>query len=243
MRPISKVPSCRRKPASRPASQLHLTFPDTGLRRYDKKVFKPLIDWYLAQLATGGYPMIVLLMAIESSFLPLPSELVIPPAAILAARGSGLTYTGIVLASALGSLIGASFMYWGSRLVGRPLVVRYGRLMLVSEERLRKAEIWSAQYGSGGVFFARLLPVLRHLIGLPMGIVRMNFARYCLYTVIGSALWSAVLCWIGVKAGQDQALMQGDLHRITLWIIGGVALLGTLYYLAVHRTVAKHKGE
>ena len=203
-------------------------------------MFKPLIDWYLAQLATGGYPMIVLLMAIESSFLPLPSELVIPPAAILAARGtSGLSYTGIVIASALGSLIGASLMYWGSRLIGRPLVIRYGRYFLISEDKLRKAEAWSRQFGSGGVFFARLLPVVRHLIGLPMGIVQMNFARYCVYTVLGSALWSAVLCWIGVQAGQDAALMQGDLHRITLWIIGGVAVLGTLYYFAVHRTVRK----
>ena len=203
-------------------------------------MFKPLIDWYLAQLATGGYPMIVLLMAIESSFLPLPSELVIPPAAILASRGtSGLSYAGIIIASALGSLIGASFMYWGSRLIGRPLVLRYGRYFLIAEDRLRKAEIWSREFGSGGVFFARLLPVLRHLIGIPMGIVQMNFARYVLYTVLGSALWSAVLCWIGVQAGQDQALMQGDLHRITLWTIGGVALLGTLYYFAVHRTVRK----
>ncbi|HVT36105.1 MAG TPA: VTT domain-containing protein, partial [Nevskiaceae bacterium] len=110
-------------------------------------------------------------------------------------------------------------------------------------QRLQQAEIWAAAYGSGGVFFARLLPVLRHLIGLPMGIVRMDFPRYCLYTVLGSALWSAVLCWIGVQAGRDASLMQGDLHRITLWAIGGVAVLGTLYYLAVHRTVAKRQGE
>ncbi|HVT34432.1 MAG TPA: DedA family protein, partial [Nevskiaceae bacterium] len=95
-------------------------------------MFKPLIDWYLAQLATGGYPVIVLLMAIESSFLPLPSELVIPPAAILAARGdSGLSYLGIIIASALGSLIGASLMYWGSRWIGRPLVARYGRWIMI----------------------------------------------------------------------------------------------------------------
>lgn len=204
-------------------------------------MFKPLIDWYLAQLATGGYPLIVLLMAIESSFLPLPSELVIPPAAILAARTGELSYPGIVLASALGSWIGAALMYWGARLAGRPLVLRYGRYFLVPEEKVHKAERWAEQYGNGGVFFARLLPVVRHLIGIPVGIVEMNFWRYSLFTLLGSALWTAVLCWVGVQAGQDEALMQGSLHRITLWAVGGVAVLGTLYYFLVHRAVTESK--
>ena len=203
-------------------------------------MFKPLIDWYLAQLATGGYPLIVLLMAIESSFLPLPSELVIPPAAILAARGdSGLSYAGIVIAGTIGSWIGATFMYWGSRWLGRPLVMRYGRYFMVSPEKVEAAERWAAQYGSAGVFISRLLPVIRHLVGIPFGIVKMDFLRYSIFTVLGSAIWCTVLTVVGVHAGQDEALMQGDLHRITLWIIAGAAVLGALYYFMVHRAMKK----
>ncbi|MGH8539489.1 MAG: DedA family protein [Stenotrophobium sp.] len=205
-------------------------------------MFKPLIDWYLAQLATGGYPLIVLLMAMESSILPLPSEFVIPPAAILAARGdSGLSFAGIVIAGALGSWLGAVTMYWVSRLAGRPLILRYGRYFLITEDKVHAAEGWAAQYGAGGVFFSRVLPVIRHLIGIPMGIVEMNFWRYSLFTLLGSALWCSVLCWVGVQAGRDTALMEGNLHRITLWIIGGTVVLGTLYYFMVHRAIVKSR--
>src|SRR5690349_16719701 len=152
------------------------------------EMLKSLIDWYLAALETGGYPLIALLMAIESSFVPLPSELVIPPAAVLASQGK-LSLVGIVIAGTLGSWVGATFMYWGSRLIGRPLVLRFGRYFLISPEKVEAAERWAAHYGSVGVFVSRLLPVVRHLVGIPFGIVRMNFARYSLYTLLGSGLW------------------------------------------------------
>jgi membrane protein DedA with SNARE-associated domain len=80
-----------------------------------------------------------------------------------------------------------------------------------------------------------MLPVVRHLIGIPAGIVRMNYVKFSLYTVLGSGVWCAVLCWLGVKAGQDEALMRGELHQITLWAAGVLAVLGTIYYFFVHR--------
>lgn len=205
---------------------------------------KPLIDWYLAQIESGGYPLIVLLMAIESSFLPLPSELVIPPAAIaFQKRGAGFgDYSGIVLAGAFGSWLGATFMYWGSRWLGRPLVMRYGKYFLVPPAKVEAAERWAAQYGSWGVFVARLLPVVRHLVGIPFGIVRMDFLRYSIYTLIGSALWCAVLVVVGLQAGQDEALMRGDLKQITLWLLGGFAALFAIYYVFVHRAM-RSKGD
>jgi len=86
-----------------------------------------------------------------------------------------------------------------------------------------------------GIFVSRLLPVVRHLIGIPAVIVRMNYKLVSIYTALGSALWCAVLCWIGVKAGQDEKLMRGELHQVTLWIIGAVSVLGSLYYFFVHR--------
>src|SRR6266542_372093 len=156
-------------------------------------MFKSLIDWYLNSLDTGGYPLVVLLMAIESSILPLPSELVIPPAAHLAYTKGNLSITGIIIAGTIGSWIGATAMYWASRLAGRPL------------------------------------------IGIPAGIVRMDYKLFSLFTLLGSAVWCAVLCWVGVKAGQDEALMKGELHRVSLWVIGALAVLGGIYYLFVHR--------
>ena len=135
-----------------------------------KSVFQPLIHWYLGALKTGGYPLVVLLMTMESSILPLPSEVVIPPAAHLAYTNQiPLSLWGIVVAGALGSWLGATIMYWASRLAGRPLVMRYGRLVLITPEKIEGAERWTAHYGAMGIFISRMLPVVRHLIGIPAG--------------------------------------------------------------------------
>ncbi len=206
-------------------------------------MFKPLIDWYLAALDTGGYPLIALLMAIESSIVPLPSELVIPPAAHLAYAEGRFSIWGIVLAGTAGSWAGAAVMYWVSRLAGRPFVLRYGKYFFISPAKVAGAEQWAARFGAFGIFAARLLPVVRHLIGIPAGIVRLDFKVYSLYTLIGSALWTAVLCWLGVKMGQDERLMQGELHRISLWLIGILAVLGAMYYFLVHRFMKPGKKD
>ena len=238
------------------------------------EIFHQLIDWYLQSLDKGGYWLVALLMAIESSVVPLPSELVIPPAALLAYKAHRIPgVIGVIVAGALGSWVGATVMYWASRLAGRPLVMRYGRLMfipveklsaaeqsfarkgpfglvvsrllavmrralgvlLITPEKVTAAEQWAGRYGAFGVFFSRLLPVVRHLIGIPAGIVRMDFRLYSLYTLAGSTVWCAVLAWVGIKAGQDEALMRGDLHRVTIWVAGAFVVLGTIYYLFVHR--------
>jgi membrane protein DedA with SNARE-associated domain len=206
-------------------------------------MFKGLIDWYLATLESSGYPGIVLLMAIESSILPLPSELVIPPAAHLAHTKGNLSMTGIIVAGMLGSWVGATVMYWASRLAGRPLVLRYGRLVLVTPDKIQGAERWAARFGSAGIFISRLLPVVRHLIGIPAGIVRMDYKLFSFFTLLGSAVWCAVLCWVGVKAGQDEALMRGELHRISLWVLSAFAILGGTYYLFVHRHMKAPTGD
>ena len=205
-------------------------------------MFKDLIDWYLGSLESGGYPLIVLLMAIESSVVPLPSELVIPPAAHLAHTKGNLSMAGIVVAGTIGSWLGATAMYWAARLAGRPLVMRYGKLVLITPEKVQGAERWASRFGSMGIFISRLLPVVRHLIGIPAGIVRMDYRLFSLYTVLGSAVWCAVLCWIGVKAGQDEALMKGELHRISLWLGGALVVLGGFYYFFVHRHMKDERG-
>jgi len=205
-------------------------------------MFKELIDWYLRSLESGGYPLIVLLMAIESSIVPLPSELVIPPAAHLAQTKGNLSMAGIVVAGTIGSWLGATAMYWASRLAGRPLVLRYGRYVFITREKVQGAERWASRFGSMGIFISRLLPVVRHLIGIPAGIVRMDYRLFSLYTLLGSAVWCAVLCWIGVKAGQDEALMKGELHRVSLWLGGALVVLGGIYYFFVHRHMKAERG-
>jgi membrane protein DedA with SNARE-associated domain len=199
-------------------------------------MFKGLMDWYLAKLSTGGYPLIVLLMGIESSVVPLPSELIIPPAAHLAhTHQASLGLAGIVLAGTLGSWLGASIMYWASRWAGRPLVLRYGRFVFISPGKIQGADRWAAHYGSMGIFISRLLPVVRHLIGIPAGIVRMDYRLYSIYTILGSAVWCSVLCYVGIKMGEDQELMRGQAHRLSLWIGGAMLVLGGMYYFFVYR--------
>lgn len=204
-------------------------------------IFRQLIDWYLQSLDHGGYWLVALLMAIESSIVPLPSEFIIPPAAHLAYTQGKMSVVGVVIAGAVGSWVGATVMYWASRLAGRPLVMRYGRFVFAPPEKVAAAERWAMRYGSFGIFFSRLLPVVRHLIGIPAGIVRLDFRLYSLYTLIGSTLWCSVLAWLGIKAGQDEALMSGELHRVTLWLVGAFVVLGLMYYVFVHRQMKAGK--
>jgi membrane protein DedA with SNARE-associated domain len=214
-----------------------MSFAQAGISDYNMRpMFKGLMDWYLAKLTTGGYPLIALLMTIESSIVPLPSELIIPPAAHLAyTHQAGLGMFGIVLAGTIGSWLGATLMYWAARIGGRPLVLRYGRYVLISAQKVEGAERWASHYGSMGIFISRLLPVVRHLIGIPAGIVRMNYRTFSVYTILGSAIWCGVLCYVGIKMGQDEKLMRGEAHRLSLWLGGAMLVLGAMYYVFVHR--------
>ena len=200
-----------------------------------RDLLSSLLDWYLGALDQGGYWLVALLMAMESSIIPLPSEFVIPPAAYLAHAHGKMSLTGIVIAGTLGSWVGATVMYWASRLLGRPLLLRYGRYVMITPDTVARAEAWSSHYGTMGVFISRLLPMIRHLIGIPAGIVRLNFWWYSLATLAGSALWCCVLAWVGVTAGSDPQVLAGSVHRISLWVGGLMLVIGALYYFFVHR--------
>jgi membrane protein DedA with SNARE-associated domain len=130
-------------------------------------------------------------------------------------------------------------MYWAARIAGRPLLVRYGRYVLISPAKIEGAERWAAHCGSMGIFISRLLPVVRHLIGLPAGVVRMNYKLFSLFTLLGSGIWCAVLCYVGIKIGEDEQLMKGELHRISLWLGGAMLVLGGMYYFFVHRQMRR----
>ena len=207
-----------------------------------KALIASLKIWYMGALKTGGYWVIAMMMAIESSLFPLPSEIVIPPAAYWAhTHEIPLGMVGIIIAGTIGSWFGATVRYWASRWAGRPLVMRFGRYAFISQAKVEGAERWAAHYGSMGIFISRLLPVVRHLIGIPAGIVRMDYKKFSLYTLLGSAIWCAVLCWVGVKAGNDEKLMAGEMHAITLWLGGAMLVLGGLYYFFVHKQMKAEK--
>jgi len=192
-------------------------------------------DWYLATLSQGGYWLIAGLMALESTIVPIPSEVIIPPAAYLAHTQGQFSFAGVVLAGTAGSFVGACVMYWASRLLGRPVMLRLGRYVGLGQAKLELAERWCTRYGPPGVFFARLLPVIRHLIGIPTGILRMSFRRYAIATLGGSLIWCGVLAWLGKAVGQHPELLTGSLHRFFALVLAVAAVLAALYYGFVQR--------
>ena len=203
-----------------------------------------LLELWFGWVLNWGYLGIILLMAMESSIFPVPSEVVIPPAAFLAAQGH-LSFTGVVLAGTVGSYLGSAITYWVARALGRPLLMRYGKYFLMGPEKLERAEVWLARYEAGGIFFARLLPVIRHLISIPAGIVRMNFTVFSVMTTIGSAIWCYILALLGDKAYRVQPdlisnpdAMVAFIKSQSMWIVLLIVVFAALY-LAVMRLSAR----
>jgi membrane protein DedA with SNARE-associated domain len=187
-----------------------------------------------------------LFMAMESSILPVPSELVIPPAAYIASRAGG-GIAGIILVGTLGSWFGSTVMYWLSRWLGRVFIVAFGKYVMISEEKLARAEHWLHRYEAGGIFFARLLPVIRHLISIPAGIIRMNFAIFSAMTIAGSAIWCTVLAIYGKHVlgtyadqhpdwAQDPSGVLNFIKAQSHWLVGGILLLCILYFVFMKLT-------
>lgn len=182
-----------------------------------------------------GYLGVVVLMAMESSIFPVPSEVVMPPAAFWAAQGK-MSFWGVVLAGTVGSYLGSIISYYVAQWVGAPLLRRYGRYVLMPPEKVRLAEVWVRTYGTGGIFFARLLPVICHLISIPAGILHMPVWSFSAATIIGSALWCTVLSWFGSAIiGSHPELMdspEGMIHAVKAnlhWFVAAVLLLAALY--------------
>src|SRR5690348_13456287 len=186
-------------------------------------------------------------MAMGSTPIPLPAELVVPPAAFLAAQGR-LNLLGVILASTLGAYLGAAIMYWLSLWLGRQLVVKFGRFILFPPKKLEEAEHWLTRYEAGGIFFARLLPGVRHLISIPAGIVRMNFKVFSLMTVLGSAVSCSILAYLGVRAQRVAPNLLNDPEGLvqfvrsqTKWLLLVVLAFAALYVLSMW--LSKRKAE
>lgn len=207
-----------------------------------------LIIWF-NWVRDWGYAGVVLLMAMESSIFPVPSEVVIPPAAFWAAQGK-MNFWGVILAGTLGSWIGAAVTYWISQWIGRPLLLKFGKYIFVSEEKLLRSERWLERYEAGGIFFARLLPVIRHLISIPAGIVRMPFRTFSLMTVTGSFIWCTILAFYGRKViGNNPQLLDNPeemmhfLKSQSISLVAFVAVLCVLYFLVMRLTSGKEAAK
>jgi membrane protein DedA with SNARE-associated domain len=146
----------------------------------------------------------------------------------------------VILAGTFGSWVGASFMYFASRALGRPMLLRFGPYVGLAAAKIHLAERWCSRFGSAGVFFSRLLPVIRHLIGIPAGILRMDFRWYALATLGGSLLWCTVLAELGKTVGEHPELLKGSLHRFFALVVVLGAVLAALFYVFVQRPAARH---
>lgn len=188
-----------------------------------------VVAWLANTVGQWGYPGIVMLMALESSFFPFPSEVVIPPAAYLAASGK-MNIAIVILCGTVGSLLGAVFNYWLALKFGRPFFEKHGRYLLVSRRSLERADRFFERHGHISTFVGRLLPGIRQYISLPAGLARMNMFTFCAATVLGAGIWVIVLAAIGYWFGRNEQLVMQNLHWVTLALVIGCGILSILYW-------------
>jgi len=194
------------------------------------------IDWILATVSSWGYTGVFVLMALESTVLPVPSELVLIPAGYLAHQGK-MSLILILLASTLGSLAGASLNYAFALWVGRPFLERYGKYFFVRPALLHKTDAFFLKHGAVSTFTGRLIPGIRHLISLPAGLTRMNFASFSAYTCLGAGIWSVVLTLTGYFIGGNEKLIHENLPLLTVSVVAlAVLVLGAYYYWQKRQT-------
>jgi membrane protein DedA with SNARE-associated domain len=177
-----------------------------------------LVQWLLDTIGALGYPGIFLLMAMESSIIPIPSELVMPPAGYLAFQGK-MSMAVAILCGTAGSLAGAYANYFASHYLGRPLIIKYGKYVLIPPEKFERVERFFLQHGEISTFVGRLLPVVRHLISIPAGLSGMNHLRFSLYTLLGAGIWCSILTAIGYFIGEKQELIMQYAHKALVWVV------------------------
>ncbi len=202
-------------------------------------MIQTLVEFLLRLTADMGYFGVFVLMSVESSFIPFPSEIVVPPAAFLAAKGEMNLYL-VILAGVLGSLVGASVNYFLARTLGRTIIFeliehKFARFLLLNKEKIEKSEKLFLKYGGRATFFGRMLPAIRQLISLPAGFVRMNFGKFLGFTFLGSFLWVSVLALLGFYFGENEAVLSQYYNEITFFVVGFVVLFFVFNYFLRRR--------
>jgi membrane protein DedA with SNARE-associated domain len=193
-------------------------------------MLQTFFDWLIALIGDLGYTGIFLLMTVESSFVPFPSELVIPPAGYLIAQGQ-MSWTGVMLAGALGSLFGALINYALALYVGRGLLERYGKYLGFSARHFDQSVTFFNRHGSISTFVGRLIVGVRQYISFPAGLARMDLKRFCFYTTLGAGIWVWVLAYLGYLVGNNRELVMTLAREWSLYALAACAVLVALYIL------------
>jgi len=196
------------------------------------RILEALASFIIAVISLLGLPGIVLLMAIESACIPLPSEVIMPFAGYLVFQGEHGLWA-VALAGAIGCVVGSVPAYYLGMYGGRPLIERYGRYILMSPRDLDLADRWFARHGEATVFFARLLPVVRTFIAFPAGVARMEMRRFLVYTFAGSLPWCLGLAYVGMVLGEQWPVLRDYFHKFDL-LIGALLLAGIVWYVRRH---------
>lgn len=199
-------------------------------------------NWYSQNMS---YTTITILMTVESSFIPFPSEIVVPPAAYIASQpGSHLNIYLVVLFATIGALLGALINYFGAIYLGRPIVYKFansklGHMFLLSEDKVMKAELYFNRRGKISTFVGRLIPGIRQLISIPAGLARMNIVSFLFYTFIGAGIWNVILALLGYIAHGQQDLINKYTHELSYVFLGLVVLF--IAYVVIKQLVKRKR--
>jgi membrane protein DedA with SNARE-associated domain len=191
------------------------------------------LTWLVNAVSSMGYPGIVILMFIESTFIPLPSELVIPPAGYLISQNQ-MSWLGVILSGTFGSLLGALFNYAIAVYLGRPFILRYGKYFGISQKHFTKGEIFFQNHGTISTFIGRLILGVRHYISFPAGLARMHIGKFCFYTSLGAGIWVLVLAYIGYFVGNNKEKAMEVSKQWGIYILAVCSLL-IIAYIFWHR--------
>lgn len=186
------------------------------------------ILWIVDTVGALGYPGVFIMMALESTFVPIPSEAVMIPAGYLVHQGRMDFFLSLIM-GITGSVAGSYLNYFLAFWLGRPFILRYGKYAGVSEEKFLKVDKYFHDHGEITIFIGRLIPVVRHLISFPAGLGRMNHAKFTAYTAIGAGVWTAVLLGLGFLIGQNEGLIKQYLKQITAALFVFCAALAAGY--------------
>ncbi len=176
-----------------------------------------------------GYAGVFILMFLESTFFPFPSEIVMIPAGYLVYKGE-MNFFMVLFCGITGSLAGALFNYYLAIYLGRALLIKYGRYFFISEQTIVKMEVFFKDHGHISTFSGRLIPAIRQLISFPAGLARMNIVTFCFYTTLGASIWVIILTCLGYYIGDNQDLIKEYLTYIIYSLISILVLVGFIYY-------------
>lgn len=196
-----------------------------------------LVDLFTHIISTGSYLGLGFLMVLESMILPVPSEAVMPFAGFLLAQGK-MSWLLVAISSTLGSIIGSLLSYYLGLYGGRPLIIKYGKFLLLNEHHLVKTENFFNKFGDKAIFISRFIPVVRHLISIPAGTGKMRLGKFIIYTTLGAGTWNMILAYAGYYFGANWTLVSKYSEILDIILIVSVLILAYYYF---HKKFRKTK--